>query len=285
MDWLNELVYSAMMFSAQKFIEESVNVYLGAIVSVREMSLEILSHPYFVRALLYVQGVALLLLMVKVAFEAKTVHILRLNGDSDANPYGLLKGTIASTIVIATIPWMVQQIWIFGLSVQRDISQIPGTDIGSEQDNLLNFLLSCLDPQGQAVLFVGVIVAAVLYLIVIFQSIVNAIDITIIAVMGYWSALGLTNQQSNAFSIWFKDIQGAALVPALQLLITKGAFMMWTSLNVPAPARLLLFITFMYCAYRIPQKIQMYIGYTGTGIGRASVSVTQTLITRMMMRR
>lgn len=286
MDWMNELVYSAMLFSAQKFIEETVNVYMGAIVSIREISLEILKHNYFVQALLYVQGVAALLLMVKVAFEAKTVHIMRLNGDPEANPYGLLKGAAVSAVIIATIPWIVQQVWIFGLSVQREVGQLPGTDLGSEQDVLLNFLLNCLTQPGQAVLFLGVIVAVVVFLMVIFQSLVYAVDITIIAVMGFWSALGLTNDQSNAFSIWWKDLQGASLVPALQLLILKGAFVLWGSFaSLDPAARLLLFIAFMYGAYRVPQKIQMYIGYTSTGIGRTSVSMTQTVISKMLMRR
>ncbi|WP_373368682.1 conjugal transfer protein TrbL family protein [Brevibacillus formosus] len=283
---MNELVYSAMLFSAQKFIEETVNVYMGAIVSIREVSLEILKHSYFVRALLYVQGIAALLLTVKVAFEAKAVHIMRLNGDPEADPYGLLKGASVSAAVIATIPWIVQQVWIFGLSVQREVGQLPGTDLGSEQDALLSFLLNCLSQTGQSVLFLGVIVAVVVFLLVIFQSIVYAVDITIIAVMGFWNALGLTNDQSNAFSIWWKDLQGASLVPALQLLILKGAFALWGSFGSLDPAaRLLLFIGFMYGAYRVPQKIQMYIGYTSSGVGRTSVSMTQTIINKMLTRR
>ena len=283
MEWFNQLIYDGMMYAAHKFIEETVNEYMGALVSLREVALDILASQYLKNAILYVQGIAALLLVVKVAFEAKAIHILRLNGNSDADPMGLLKGTAAACAIIGTAPWIIHQVWIFGLSVQRDISKIPGTDAGSDQDALLNFFVTCASTPG--VLFLGVIVAVIVYILVVFQSLVYVVDLTVVSVMGLWMALGLTNPQSNSFSIWWKDLQGTALIPALQLLILKGAFKLWTDIDLNPGARLLLFIVFMYGAYRVPQRVQMYVGYTSSGTGRMSVSLVQTMITRMMMRR
>jgi hypothetical protein len=282
-EWFNQLIYDGMMYAAHKFIEETVNEYMGALVSLREVALDILASQYLKNAILYVQGIAALLLVVKVAFEAKAIHILRLNGNSDADPMGLLKGTAAAGAIICTAPWIIHQVWIFGLSVQRDISKIPGTDAGSDQDALLNFFVTCASSPG--VLFLGVIVAVIVYILVVFQSLVYVVDLTVVSIMGLWMALGLTNPQSNSFSIWWKDLQGTALIPALQLLILKGAFSLWIDINLNPGARLLLFIVFMYGAYRVPQRVQMYVGYTSSGTGRMSVSLAQTMITRMMMRR
>jgi hypothetical protein len=282
-EWFNQLIYDGMMYAVRKFIEEAVNEYMGSLVSLREIALDILASQYLTNAILYVQGIAALVLILKVAFEAKAIHIMRLDGSSDADPMGLLKGAAAAAAIIATAPWIIHQVWIFGLSVQRDISQIPGTDIGSEQDALLNFFTTCATSPG--VLFLGVIVAVVVYILVVFQSLVYAVDLTVVSIMGLWMALGLTNPQSNAFSVWWKDLQGTALIPALQLLILKGAFALWLDFDLNAGARLLLFIVFMYGAYRVPQRVQMYVGYTSSGVGRTSVNMAQTLISRMMMRR
>ncbi|MGG4456893.1 conjugal transfer protein TrbL family protein [Brevibacillus porteri] len=284
MEWINELLYNAMLFSVQKFIENAINEYIGAIVSLREMSLNILDQNYFLNALLYAQGISALLLAIKVGFEAKAIHILRLDGSPDADPAGLLKGTVVSAAIIATVPWIVRQVWSFGLSVQREVGQLPGTDIGSEQDALLNFLLTCIT--GDEVLFIGVIGAVVVFLLVMFQTLVIAVDFTVIALMGYWMALGLTNQQSNAFSVWWKDLQGAAMIPSLQLLVLKGAFVAWGSMTSLSPgARLLLFILLMYGAYRVPQKVQVYVGYTSSGTGRTTVNMAQTVFSKLLMKR
>jgi hypothetical protein len=282
-EWFNQLIYNGMMYAAQKFVEEVVNEYVGALVSLREVALDILASQYFTNAILYVQGIAALTLIVKVAFEAKAIHIMRLDGNPDADPMGLLKGAATAAAVIATAPWIIHQVWIFGLSVQRDVSQLPGTDIGSEQDALLNFFITCATSPG--VLFLGVIVAIVVYILVVFQSLVFAVDLTVVSIMGLWMALGLTNSQSNAFSVWWKDLQGTALIPALQLLILKGAFALWLDFDMNAGARLLMFIVFMYGAYRVPQRVQMYVGYTSSGVGRTTLNMAQTLISKMMMRR
>lgn len=284
MEWIQELIYNSMLFSSRKFVEEIVNQFMGSLVSLREVGLDILDNDYFTSALLYVQGISLLLLMTKVAFEAKAIHTLRLDGNPDADPVGLLKGTVVSTAVIACLPWIVRYVWIFGLSVQRDVSQLRGSDIGTEQDSLIAFFNNMTVMPG--VLFIGVLVAVIVYLLVMLQSLVFAVDLTIISVMGFWMALGLTNQQSNSFSVWWKDLQGTALIPGLQLLILKGAFVFWGSLTSLDPGeRLLLFIVFMYGAYRVPQKVQSYVGFTSSGLGRTSVGMAQTVLTRMLYRR
>lgn len=284
MDWINELLYNAMMYTAQNFISEAVNTYMGALVSLREIALDLLSNTYYRNAILYTQGIAVLLLAVKVAFEAKTIHILRLDGNPDADPMGLLKGTGVAAAMIASMPWIVHQAWVFGLSIQRDVSQIPGTDIGSEQDALLNFFVSCVSQPGGA-LFIGVIVAVIIFLLVTFQSLVFAVDITVHAVIGFWMALGLTNSQSNSFSVWWKDTLGTALIPALQLFVLKGAFTVWGSFTMDMGTKLLLFIVLMYSAYRVPQKVQQYIGYTGSGVGKSTINVAQTVFSKLLMRR
>lgn len=284
MDWLNELVHKAISFSIQKFIEDAINEYMGALVSLREVGLDLLSTSYFTNAILYLQGIAALTLVVKVAFEAKAVHILRLNGDPEADPYGLLKGTATSAVLIATIPWMLRQVWMFSLSIQRDIANIEGTDLASNQDVLLHFLLNIATMS--VVLAAGAVVALVIFLLVSFQSLIHAVDLTINGIIGIWMALGKTNEQSNTVSIWWKDLLGTALIPALQLLVLKGAFVLWADItSMSDGARVMMFIILMYCAYRIPQRVQMYVGYSSTGVGRTTVSLTQTLFTRMMMRR
>ncbi|MBO8164207.1 MAG: hypothetical protein H0Z34_10885 [Brevibacillus sp.] len=284
MDWIKQLIYESVLYSIQKQVEEIVNEYMGALVFLREITLDLLSSHYFTHAILYVQGIAALVLIAKIAFEAWSIHIMRLNGDPDADPEGLLKGAAVSAAIIATAPWIVQQVWIFGLSIQRDVSQLPGTDIGSEQDALLTFFINCLSFSGT--LFIGVIAALVIYLLVVFQSIIFAIEASLLVLVGMWMALGLTNPQSSSFSIWWKDLLGTTLVPGLQLLTLKGAFVFWTDFTGGTPGvRLLMFIVLMYVAYRLPQRVQMYVAYSGSGVGKSTANTVQTVLTKLFMRR
>ncbi|UFJ41349.1 hypothetical protein LOK74_02080 [Brevibacillus humidisoli] len=283
MDWIKQLIHESVMYSMQKQVESIVNEYMGALVYLREIILDLLASHYFTQAILYVQGIAALVLVVKISFEAWSTHILRLNGDPDADPEGLLKGGIASGAIIATAPWIVQQVWMFGLSIQRDITQLPGTDLGFEQDALLNFFLNCLTLPGT--LFLGVIAALLIYLLVVFQSIIFAIETSILVLIGMWMALGLTNPQSSSFQIWWKDLLGTTLLPGVQLLTLKGAFVFWTDVNGTPGLKLLLFILLMFVAYRLPQRIQMYVAYSSSGVGRTTVNMAQTVLTKLLMKR
>ncbi|WP_019123865.1 conjugal transfer protein TrbL family protein [Brevibacillus massiliensis] len=282
MNWLNDLIFNAVMYTLKEFTDDMINRFITPMVSIRERAIDMLSSEVFVQAILYLQGIAAFVLAVKLAFEAWSTYHLRVNGDPEADPYGLLKRTAIAGAMIASAPWVVQQLWLFGLSIQRDISSLPGTDMGSQQDALLNLFAACL--AMPSTLAIGVILAIVISILVQIQALIVSVEMSIAAVIGIWMALGLTNSQSNAFSEWWRDTQGMALMPALQLFVIKGAFSMWMSLSISDPGeRLIMFLVFMWVAFKVPSIVKRFV--LSTGVGRGAAGIARMFVTRLLFRR
>ncbi|MCP1312094.1 conjugal transfer protein TrbL family protein [Paenibacillus tyrfis] len=282
MSWLVE---GAVEDFLKKQVEQAINLFLQFLTAISGMATQVLDLPVVVQAIAYSQAIAGAILVTKVAYEAWVTYILRMNGDSDADPGGLLFRTAAAAAFIGGVPWLVRWMYGFGGEIASDIAKLPGVDYasaGSPFEKLLDMVVA--DRTYMTFMAVGVLFAVVVFIIILIQTFVRAAELAVAAVVGSFMALGLTNRGSQAFSTWFREMISLSMAQAIQMFLIKVSFFTLTSFSfagIPL-INLYLFCGFLWVTYKSPSILKQYIH--STGIGQAGGGIAQTAVQMLLMR-
>lgn len=286
-----------MEYIAQGLIELVLTIfaYMGTLGRV------VLDMPVVTTGIIFTQVLALSILALKVSYEALMTYILRQSGDPTSDPANLVVGTVRAASVIAVMPWIVETIYSFGLTLSDDIVQMKVSGSQGASNGAFTELLNLMQDLPNLVLFiaVGIIFAIVMFIIIIIQSFIRSAELAIVAWMGSFMALGLTNKQSQSWGSWFKEMITISTSGAIQLAMLKLSFNTLAPIRVPSPTNptqmislsgivnLLLFIACLWVTYKAPNILKEKIHSTGLGRvgGSAGQMASQSIIMRMVARK
>jgi len=279
---IEELIKGGVNSYIIYLIDSAISLFTGVLGNIMSSANEILSMDIVTQAILYTQGLAATLLIIKVAFDALTVHILRSSGDPEANPGGLLIGAVQSAALIGSIPWLVKWIYQIGTSIAYDISALPGIDYRSTGDPLKETINTINMSQNFPLFILIVVIFCLLLLVIIFiQSFIRAADLALLSVLGAIMALGF---RSQLFSTWWRELISVSMAQAIQILLIKLSFgVLQMSLVDDQFYNLLLFIGFLWVTVKSPSVLKQYIH--STGVGRVAGGAAQQVGTMVVMRR
>lgn len=269
-----KLVEAALEFIFETIIDGMLSLMAGIMANVAASAAIVLEMTIVINAIQYSQILAGTILVVKVAYHALTTYILQQSGDSEADPGGLLIRTAQAAFVIAAVPWLVRNIYLFGSTVAQDISRLDGVNVEASEPLKQLWLTASM---GESVLLfaVGMIFALVMLLIIVIQSFIRAGELAIIAASGALMALSISGQNNGWFSTWWKELLTISATQAIQILLVKLAFgVLQRSSEVGSVGEfltnntfvnLLLFIGILWVTIKAPNVLRGFIHSSGTG--------------------
>jgi hypothetical protein len=267
--------------------ESSINMFLLLLNEFNSIPSFVLDMPIVTSCILYAQGLAGSILVVKFVYEIWYNNVLRMNGESDADIPGTLFRAAQTAGIIGAIPWITKQVYVWGTGIAGDIANMPGTSVG-DGGNMMDTLFTSLliNPTGSVVIVAGVLIfAIVVFLLVLVQNFVRAAELAVIAVVGSFMALGLTTTNSQSFSTWWKELFNVSMAQAIQLFLLKCSFYTLTfpiNTNVPM-LNLMVFAGFLWVTYKSPSILKQYTH--STGVGKVGGQATQQAGSMVMMRK
>jgi hypothetical protein len=282
----------------ESLADESIKLVLTIFVYIGKLGAVVLDMPVVNTGILYTQEVAGMWLAVKIAYEAYMIYILRQMGETTSDPTNLLIGAVRAASVIAVMPWLIKYMYGFGIQMGFEVAALPGTGYGDANNSTFTVLFNLLQQAGSALTFISIAIlfAVVMLVIIIVQSFIRASELAVAAWMGSFSALGLTNKDSQGWQSWWKDTLVIVFSAALQMALLKFSFYTLTPIKmevngqwiiVPGTINLLLFIAGLWVTYKAPSILKEKIHSTGIGrVGGAAVqSVGQSVMMRMIMKK
>lgn len=207
------------------WINGAIEFFLKIIAEIAGVSVYVLELDIVKQAIIYTQVIALSWVVVVVAFQAIYTYILRMNGDSGADPMALIKGSGQAVAVICTMPWIVSYVYKFGTQMAVDVAKLPGAKWEKSTSEIKQTLDLIAKSTSVIPLFVllSVIVAVVAIIIVLIQTSIRAAELAYAAVAGPLLATGLVTN-SGMYSAWWKDVLAISLAQASQLFMLKLSF-------------------------------------------------------------
>lgn len=279
----------------QQMIIDSINSYimtvLGTLVDFlsnviyQEMELikGVFDHPYFISATHWAQGLAITLLAVRIAYQAFQQYILYSTGQ-ESSPGHLLRESGVAVAIIATAPWIVQQVYLFSVSMVDDLLQItPVTAI----DNLTQAIMSIMTTGASTVSIIAalLLIGFVMILIVLLQIAARTVMIGLLQILGPF----MYAMKNDLGQVWFKAVLTNCLAMPIQMFLLRGALGMLVNTYTAQHVfmSVLLFIGFLWTTIKAPQFIQQFSAQTGIGsaVGGAAQTTGQYVIMRKILTR
>jgi len=267
------------------WVEGSIQLILQVIGSVSQSAVVILDMPVVINAILYTQTVSTSLLVLFILYRAIYTNILRMNGDSDADPIGLIKGSIQAVAMIWCAPWLIRYVYKIGSQMAYDFTNLGGNNMNT-QGNLIQVLFKAMS-SGSAIelfIFIASIITLVTLLIVIIQTSIRAGELAITAIAGPLMSVTLVNGP-GIFSNWWRDVLAISLSQASQILLLKIAFeILRGMLNSPTTwiIPFTSFIGVLIVAIKSPSTIKNWM--YSSGVGRMGSGAAQSGIQALMMK-
>ncbi|WP_274655575.1 conjugal transfer protein TrbL family protein [Paenibacillus humicola] len=285
-DWITKLITDAVVNYFKELAQDAINLFLSFLTAVNGIAIKVLDLPVVGSAILYAQILAGSVLAAKVAYEAWMTYIMRLDGDPDADPAGLLFRTTQAAALIAGVPWLVTWIFQLGNTITGDIAALPGVDLQGAGTQFQNAFTTALQANN-FVLFValGALVGAAFFLIIVIQAFIRAAELAVIAVSGPFMALGATNPNSQLFGSWWRELLNVCLAQAIQMFLIKVSFFALLNGsfdNIPM-LNLFLFCGCLWVTYKSPSILKQYI--YSTGVGRAAAGAVRSASSMVIMRK
>lgn len=278
---IKEMVNEAIGNFLSNIFDQLISFFSNVLVDIMANSLDVLSMPLVQNGIFYAQSLAITLAILKGMAESFNTYTLHKNGDPDADPKGLIIGIGQSVAVIATLPWIVTQVFTFGTKVATDIANL-GTGQAGVQDWV--FLTSVfVSTQGAVVWIFGIFIVIAL-LVVAIQATIRGAELALMCVVGPVMALSLSSNNTNVWSAWFKQLLIITLSQGLQIFMLEGVLSLLTSQAITGGGLLLVF-GWIWVTIKTPKFLQQFAhstGFTGAVGGGAKQAGSMYLMRKMM---
>lgn len=250
----------------------------------------LLDNSVIQQVIFYSQTLALTILIIKVMFEGFQTYIMYQNGDPESDPTGLLVRTGQAVAIIASLPFIIKELFHFGVSVGSDIVGLVGFDFDVFTFNsILSQLGGADSPVGGgeilAFLIAGLI-AIVLLFIVMIQASIRGAELALMAVIGSFLALNISQNNRGTWEQYIKKIIVLVLTQALQIFMIQMAIILFT-VGLTNPFKTMGMIGWLWVTAKTPQYLKEFTHSTGVAGGIASGGRTagQHLLMRKAMGR
>lgn len=283
MGWISEKLNSMISEAIYSFfadlMEQAVQWIAGAIVGIMSTAENVLNYPIVIQGILYSQGVAIIMLSIKVAFEAFQTWILYNSGDSNADPKGLLIGTVKAAAVIGTMPWLVRYLYLVGTAMAVDVSRLSGVQV---ERALEHFVLNAV--VGGFFFVIICLISLVLIIAIFIQTFIRAAALGLLAVIGPVIAVQEVGGNSQLFSLWLKELVVVCFSQAIQIFLILAA--MYTLSNTGIEDIIVssaMLLGWLWVTVKAPSTIKqmMY----SSGVGSAAAGAAQTAGTMLIVRK
>lgn len=276
-----DFVSKCVNYFFTSFFNDLISFFGDVLADIMGTSMSVLDLPLVQNATHYAQGLAFTILVIKTMSEVFQTYILYQNGDPDADPTGVLVRTAQAVAVIATLPFIVEQVFQFGSKVAHDIAAL---DVGSTSVADFVGMLSSIIASSGAVIPLFLTAIAILFLVVAIQAAIRGAELTLMSVLGPIMALNLTANNRSVWSAWFKQLVIICTAQGLQILMLNGTISLLTNKSVTGGG-LLTVVGWLWVTIKTPKFVQQFAystGFTGTVGGTAKQAGSMALM-RMMM--
>ncbi len=280
---LQEMIIDSVNAVLITFLNHLVDMITGVMQKELEMAKFLIDSPYINQAVQYSIALALTLLAVRIAFEAFQTYVAYSTGE-ESHPGELLKKVAGATALIVSVPWIAKQALYFSFSIVDDIQlfqAVPDvTNIGQAIAGIV-FTTSGAVSGSIAILFIAGII---LWLIVLIQLAVRAVNVAMLMVIGPW----MWAFQNELGWTWFKALLSQCFAIPIQIFMLRGALGSFLATSTQGPLSGLLFVGFLWATIKFPAFLQQLVAQTGVGgvIGGTTRSVgTAVFVRRVAARR
>ncbi|WP_054029115.1 conjugal transfer protein TrbL family protein [Bacillus sp. FJAT-28004] len=282
------MISGAMEAFFSGIAESAIKMLTDLLSGMSDMTTAVLNMAVVSNSILYAQALAGSILIMKFTYELWYNHILRANGDSDADVQGVMVRLVQAAAMIITVPWITTEVYKWGTAIATDIGKLEGKNISAGGDELKTMLIGALAASMGPLLIITAVVALfaiIVYLLILVQSFIRAAELAVVATVGSFMALGLTNPNSQAFQGWWRELLNISLAQAIQLFLVKCSFFA-IAIN-PKPEypllNVMIFAGFIWVTYKSPTILKQYI--YSTGVGKGAGQVAQQAGSMVMMRK
>lgn len=286
--WIGDAIANAINNFFITLTNQAITLMMQLFASMNASTTFVLDTELVKQGIIFAQTLAGVYLAAKVTYEAYMTYVARLDGDPDADPMGLLLRTIRAAVVISAIPWIVRQVYKLGSNLALEVAHLPGLNPADRASELQSQVSAVVNTMTNFIFFafLAVVIGVILTVIILIQVAIRAAELAIAVVAGSFMALGLTNEESQAFSVWMRNLLALCLTQATQLFLLKYSFvMLMQPTSVPFLGTLfslLLFLGGMWVTIKSPSTIKEYV--MSTGVSGAAGSLVRSLVYRGLRR-
>lgn len=279
---LQEMIIDSVNAVLISFLEDMVNVVTGTMGKEIKLIASLLNHPYFIEAVHYAQGIAVTLLAVRVAYQALQTYILYTGGEA-SNPGELLRSAIVSGAIIASVPWIVKQVYVFSVNIVDDIQKFKVVVQVSDIQGAVMAVIATAAGGLSIVMVLILIIGMILWLLVLFQMAVRTVNIGILMIIGPF----LWAFKEDLGNVWFRNLLSQCLAMPVQMFLLRGALGNIASTVSEPFMGAALFIGFLWAAVKFPAFLQQMVAQTGVGsaVGGTVQHAGSTVLMRRMLAR
>lgn len=275
---LQEMVIDSFNAVLITILNGLVNLITGVFQHELELAKSLLENEYVTSAVTYSIAIALLLLGVRVAFDAFKTYIAYSTGE-ESHPGELIKNAVVSTAMIVSIPWITKQVLYFSFSILDDIQLIQAVP---NVENLGQVIIGMVTAGMLMSLVISImfIISLVIGLVILIQIAVRAVNIAILMVIGPWM-WAFKNELGGA---WFKALLQQCFAIPIQIFMLRGAFGSLLSTTTQGPLAILLFLGFLWATLKFPAFLQQLVAQTGVGsaVGGTAKSIGAAVAIRRL---
>ncbi|MBU3173281.1 conjugal transfer protein TrbL family protein [Clostridium estertheticum] len=281
MDKFLSFVTKCITYFFSSFFKDLISSFGTTLANIMGTATSVLTMPLVQNAIHYSQLLAFAILVLKTMSESFETYILYQNGDPDADPSGLLIRTGQAVAVIATLPFIVQQLFEFGSKVSHDVA---GLSVGTTGiTDFASMLLAVVASNG-SVIVLFLIIIIICFLVVAIQSTIRGAELALMAVLGPIMALNITSGNKSVWSAWFKQLIIICTAQSVQIFLLDGAFSFLTNKSITGGGLLLVF-GWLWCTIKSPKFIQQFAhstGFTGAIGGTAKQAGSMFIMKKFM---
>jgi len=265
----------------KNFFELLISFFGSSLANIMSTAMNVLSLPLVVNGVKYAQVLAFTLLVLKAGNEAFTTYILFENGDPDADPTGLVVRTAQSAAIIAALPWIVNEVFVFGSKVALDVSALRTGEMGVEDWTFLSGAI--VSSLGIIVVIFGIIIVIML-LVVAIQASIRGAELALMSILGPIMALNLTAHNRSIWSAWFRQLIIICVSQALQIFMLSGVISLLTNQAVSGNGLLIVF-GWLWLTIKTPNYVKQFAYSTGltSSIGGATKQAGSMVLMRKVM--
>lgn len=265
----------------KNFFELLISFFGSSLENIMSTAMNVLNLPLVVNGVRYAQVLAFTLLVLKAGNEAFTTYILFENGDPDADPTGLVVRTAQSAAIIAALPWIVNEVFVFGSKVALDVSALRTGEMGVEDWTFLSGAI--VSSLGIIVVIFGIIIVIML-LVVAIQASIRGAELALMSILGPIMALNLTAHNRSIWSAWFRQLIIICVSQALQIFMLSGVISLLTNQAVSGNGLLIVF-GWLWLTIKTPNYVKQFAYSTGltSSIGGATKQAGSMVLMRKVM--
>lgn len=256
---LNEAIVEIM----SNWLEEVLPTITGFITNIYGTSLKVLELAFVDQAINFVQGLSITLLIIKVIKDGFNTYMLYQGGDPESDPTGLLIRTAQAIAVILSLPWIVKEIFKFGMLVTEDVTSLTtSSGLGGLESDLSSFLAS----GGMTFsIIISLFVLLIAICIIFVQASIRSAEIALMAVISPVMALSLSQSNAATWQQWFKQYVVICVSQAMQLFMLQGAMYMIAYTGTTNFGTILATIGWLIMTISAPKFLKQFTYNSGLG--------------------